>query len=1741
MNAPTPSGWALLGTLLDARLFQRWLPGLASVEDDQEVHEVLDEVQALLLRRSYPVVGDNSRAAVGASAQATASSNAVALGDGPAVRLGELLAAERALVAAVGHSNDDVRDRAVVLLNVLYDGHPLQLAGDPLPPVVQTVGQSPTVCIPFNSEEDCQAFDVDSALVYLFMPAADDGPGTADAPPASTAADGPASHRSDRRGFVNGPPSSTRAKSSWSARDASERGTSTAAASSPPPTPRAERGVPPGCRALWRASRGHWQCHRITVHDQCLIVHLPQFALPGFYDWFVGPPHTDSNADARLTHPLTYADVPGMDFRRLRGRFIVQPQDCRSHRLYELPVDQVSAEWDPETGALLSRGSFDHVRELLPQLAAAGITGVYLSGCLERRLDEKEPTPHTVVDRAAPATILGGAARFRRLCAEARQHHLAVIVDSMDRVSLARSHRRYARSGYVRLVDAKRQVPALPHPGTDCHEVQWEDTALPNYRRVETWYSLVDDVTAMAVQYGARGVRLDNAQCAPCILQPDVEELNRMDNDRQPHYSPEERAFGDVVRPNAEGGYWNTDAAADGYANPLLAKLARELWATDAAFVLIGESHFHRERSLIVSGFLPHTMRTAALLAGISGKSLRRDGSVRALGQGRYLTADVLARLYRNDLHAIPNGAIMVSGTCTDTSPYPSVLYGRRAWLAVDLLFFLPELPMLLLGEEDGRAMRINMATVSGEVDVETNLDLELPKSPRLRTSGMHRGASVATGMSLLSLQQSHTADVKKLKRAGSREAGLSKLSEVGLLATRHTALKPPAGAAAGTAAGTAMMRSRSTDDMLKVSIRSVSVEDLRQLVQAEEDTRRSLGPDQGYDIHLIRGHYDHRRRLRNQYVALREGSMVVLTVRGHAKWQAFAFARFTAEQVLLVFMNVRGAADGGAFGAPLSLQVDLRPLAEALALSDRRNGRIGFGAWDRLVRIRNVFSGEATHEVFALEELLFRPFSLMLQPLETCLLEVVREPLPPTAESDSLLRTHRRMSASRLVADDETLQDPRANWYAGRLARRCSTLTDFAPALLQLYEDLVSTAGVASPAARYLTRLCLQRSSMLDGENEYPPQGFAAVCGERLIAYLMHMSTAGRPAVRDLARAALSGNRMGPIVLFSPELGRFSTAGGLGTMIDELSKGLADLGLEVYVVTPYYTFNRKGEMRYLEGDGIRWSRNVDVRIGNVGVATLGVFEGRENGVNLIFFENHTYFPRVYQDLGSQARAMEMLVVADRGVLEICCHKQLRPSLLVTNDWMGGLVPAYGRLGYFGGYFDDTCFFHIVHNLGDSAYEGRLYPGPHEGAFEYIHHLPRDVLVDPMWDGVVVNPSRAAFKCAHSWGTVSRSYLEELLSLHPLRGVMQICRAPFGTSNGIRVADRLAFLQRVAGSHDEAKAALQSRYFGLVDASIPVFAFVGRLTSQKGVHLILSAVPTLMNLPSGGKCQVLIGGMANRADPYGADCARRCDEFRARYAGHFYAEPDAFFTNGPLANLGADFCLMPSVFEPGGIVQQEFFVAGTPVVAFRTGGLRDTVIEWDPVELTGSGFVFSEYTLDDFLAACKRALRVYAKSDEYHLLRESARACTIDVAQVAFAWSLEFHRVKNIVPAKDELLAAELEQLRAQTSTVMTTMAAAELFEATQAVRVSWPDANAKAVSVKGSFDGWNREWLLQKEDEGSGVERWGVTLQLPAGTYHLKFKVDGEWLVGKHLPTSDDGGIVNNIVRVDALEREEE
>ena len=125
-------------------------------------------------------------------------------------------------------------------------------------------------------------------------------------------------------------------------------------------------------------------------------------------------------------------------------------------------------------------------------------------------------------------------------------------------------------------------------------------------------------------------------------------------------------------------------------------------------------------------------------------------------------------------------------------------------------------------------------------------------------------------------------------------------------------------------------------------------------------------------------------------------------------------------------------------------------------------------------------------------------------------------------------------------------------------------------------------------------------------------------------------------------------------------------------------------------------------------------------------------------------------------------------------------------------------------------------------------------------------------------------------------------------------------------------------------------------------------------------------------------------------EPYSDNWAQQMCNLRNKYPKNFWADPDHYFTDGCLVNRGTDFGLMPSIYEPGGLVQHEFFVGGTPIIAFKTGGLKDSVFEFNWDKEMGNGFTFETHNIDNFIYACERALRTYKNKAKYLKLRENA-------------------------------------------------------------------------------------------------------------------------------------------------------
>jgi len=730
-----------------------------------------------------------------------------------------------------------------------------------------------------------------------------------------------------------------------------------------------------------------------------------------------------------------------------------------------------------------------------------------------------------------------------------------------------------------------------------------------------------------------------------------------------------------------------------------------------------------------------------------------------------------------------------------------------------------------------------------------------------------------------------------------------------------------------------------------------------------------------------IRGHYAHRVNLRKTHTLLRRGGMIPLLCYHQNGWhdRVFGFARFSGNEIAIIAINFDNH--------DTEFYVDCSPLAK-------------IATEDTIYRMVDLINPNNPPQYLSLNEFLYEKHFVVVPGFSSICWGIYHQVSSPAAMR--VLYEHSMTRLKQLLADDV---DPSNNLIYSLIKNSIGNVNDFGKALTDILSNLSghtekTFSSFIQNVLYHLTRTHME--------------------GYKILSYLDVLSKRTNiPRIPSICKETLQHNILGPIVFITPEIGRFSTVGGVGVMLDELTRSLQLLGCEIHIISPYYNYGKGGRTGYLEKEeGIRWKRNVLTYVGPDRVE-VGVHEGIDKGIHLHFLHHFEYFPTPYNS-GSPIHQLKTIVLFAKASLELLCQIRVLPSVIVTNDWFCGLVPGYAKSGAFGTTFNGTTLFHLVHNL-EEAYQGRIYPDGGQDDLNWIHHLHRDLIVDPYCNQLCLNASRCALLSSNNWGTVSKSYLYDLLRTSHLANLLHRFPQAFAHSNGIRVKERQELMEKVSKDHWSAKEALQKKYFNLVDRNIPVFSFVGRIVLQKGVHLILNAVRELIQYYQ-GKIQILVGGMANMKDPYAASCAWSMQALCKQFPNSFWADPDSFFSDGPLVNLGSDFGLMPSLFEPSGVVQQEYFVAGTPVIAFKTGGLKDTVFEYNTADESGNGFTFEAHKHTDYVQAIHRSYNIYQNAHHYEMIRQKASESVLDMSVVAEAWAKEFSRMRRSIWADQNLV-----------------------------------------------------------------------------------------------------------------------
>lgn len=367
----------------------------------------------------------------------------------------------------------------------------------------------------------------------------------------------------------------------------------------------------------------------------------------------------------------------------------------------------------------------------------------------------------------------------------------------------------------------------------------------------------------------------------------------------------------------------------------------------------------------------------------------------------------------------------------------------------------------------------------------------------------------------------------------------------------------------------------------------------------------------------------------------------------------------------------------------------------------------------------------------------------------------------------------------------------------------------------------------------------------------------------------------------------------------------------------------------------------------------------------------VGLFQLKSRAKKKVYFiDNEFYFcrNRIYGE-GDDA---ERFAFYSKAVLACIAFLGLDPDIIQCNDWQTACIPVFLHAEFAQQFPHAKCVF-TIHNIEYQGWADRDF-------FSNVLALPEQYR-DDLTMGDSINLMKGAIMTADRVTTVSETYAQELHYSYFAHG-METCLgyrgADFsGILNGIDTTvfnpaqDKLLAQPYGADTMREGKAACKAalqREVGLeVRPDVPVLAMVTRLAGHKGIDLLCYILDRLMERDVQF---VLVGSGEARFE----DALRSAVK---RYPGRIAA---ILRYDGQLANriyAGADLYLMPSQAEPCGLSQLIAMHYGTVPVVHATGGLRDTVLPYDPATGDGRGFTFQSYNGDDFLTAIDRALALF--------------------------------------------------------------------------------------------------------------------------------------------------------------------
>jgi len=455
-------------------------------------------------------------------------------------------------------------------------------------------------------------------------------------------------------------------------------------------------------------------------------------------------------------------------------------------------------------------------------------------------------------------------------------------------------------------------------------------------------------------------------------------------------------------------------------------------------------------------------------------------------------------------------------------------------------------------------------------------------------------------------------------------------------------------------------------------------------------------------------------------------------------------------------------------------------------------------------------------------------------------------------------------------------------------------------------------------------------------------------------------------------------------ILMVASEAVPFSKTGGLADVVGALPQALSALGHDLGVVLPLY------RMTKLENPATVFD-SLTVPVGPQ-VHFPAVRTLTRDGVKFYFVDSPVFFDRAAlygTPAGDYPDNAERFALFCRGAVEIA-QLHFRPYVFHCHDWQSALVPVLLRSVYSRSpAASRPPVLFTIHNLG---YQGLFHPD----VLSQIG-LPAGLFtIDGLEFYGKVNLLKGGLVFSDAINTVSRGYAREIQTEELGFGLDGLLRhrsaVVSGILNGVDYAQwdpstdkHLAAgfgPGRLAGKRQCKQDLLAAFKMPEANADRPLIGIVSRLTVQKGADLIAQVAEELM---AEDLALVVLGSGEKAYEELMASLARRFPD----KVGVRIAYDDALAHK---IEAGADMFLMPSRYEPCGLNQIYSLKYGTVPVVRATGGLDDTVEDFDPATGAGTGFKFREYTGEAMMEAIRRALQAFQAPAQWKKLMANGMA-----------------------------------------------------------------------------------------------------------------------------------------------------